>query len=667
MATIEELKIALINADKAGDSDAARKLAAVIMREEGKTVPSRPDEQIVLQTPEQAPTLAEKAIGVGETALALGTGATTGAAGYIGGVLQGLAQQILSGNYGTTQAAEAVKASAEKGAQAFTYAPRTEAGQQMTEATSQALEPLQAIAPAAVEIGAATSALKTRPTKVTQTETIKPTTQTTIENIGELARKASEGDTKAKTTLAQEAKINPEALKSAERLDIDLPIDVFSDSELLRQTSGLARSQIGEESALWKENVNNASLKANEAMDLIGAKSGKDIVSSKVYDDLSKARADIKAQSANLYSEVDLSVPKETKISPDNLEQTLMDITKEVGEKNLSSTEKALVSSVKDGDVTYGSLLRMKSQIGDALSGKQSQNPFGNVDTASLKRLYGAIKNDQMDNVESIAGFEAREKLHFANRLTAKQKALEERMISAFGKEGEKSLAPMMDKAITQAGQGDITNFTKLLKVVPEELQREVVATALKEATASKVAQTAGEFDFSRYSKLYQGLRKNPEIYSKVVKSLGGDDAHQIMTDLFQVSKRISDAKANVLTTGKANQAILNQITSENFVNSIIKKTIQGVVGTATKGTISIDGLFTAPKDRVKAVSEMFRSQEFKDLATQSASGQLSPKKINKFINSKAFKSWANKIKDDKILNNPYVWVLSIMNKEEEK
>jgi len=30
-------------------------------------------------------------------------------------------------------------------------------------------------------------------------------------------------------------------------------------------------------------------------------------------------------------------------------------------------------------------------------------------------------------------------------------------------------------------------------------------------------------------------------------------------------------------------------------------------------------------------------------------------------------KNWANKIKDDKILSNPYFWVLSSMNKEEKK
>lgn len=679
MATLEQLHTALINADKAGDTEAAVTLTRAIklMQEQSNKesiVPQRPlMPETEYKAPTQEPTTREKIIGTGEAGLSTATGLTSGALGALGGTAKGLVQAVSSGNYGKQSGADIVEKAQQEGAQALTYKPTTQAGQQYTEQVAQALEPLQALAPANVELQSIINLAKTARAiknveKPIETKNILPEKQVTTENIGELARKASEGDEAAKSTLAQEAKINPEALKSAERLGIDLPIDVYSDSELLRQTTGLARSQIGEESALWKEGVNNASKKATETMEEIGAKSGKDIVSSKVYDDLSKARFDIKSQAEKLYSEVDNSIPKETKIIPANLQETLNTITNEVGEKNLSSTEKSLISSVNNNDLTYGALLRMKNQIGDALSGKQSQNPFGNVDTASLKRLYGAIKNDQMDNVGSIAGADAREKLHFANRLTVKQKALEDRMVSSFGKEGEKSLAPLMEKAVTQASVGDVTNFSKLLKVVPEDMHKEVVATSLKEATQSKQAQNAGEFDFAKYSKLYQGLRNNPDIYSKVVKSLGGDDAHQIMTDLYQVSKKITDAKSNILTTGKANQAILNQMASENFINSIIRKTIQGVVGKATRGTVSIDGLFTAPKHRVKAVSEMFRSPEFKELAVQSAVKNPSPKKIEAFINSKAFKKWSSKVKDSDILQNPYIWVLSTMNtKKEEK
>lgn len=87
----------------------------------------------------QALGLGQQLIGAGETALALGTAATGGTLGTLAGTLAGLSQQILSGQFGTAEAMRAVEQSAAKGAQALTYAPRTEQGQEMTQAAGQFL------------------------------------------------------------------------------------------------------------------------------------------------------------------------------------------------------------------------------------------------------------------------------------------------------------------------------------------------------------------------------------------------------------------------------------------------------------------------------------------------------------------------------------------------
>jgi hypothetical protein len=87
----------------------------------------------------QTPSVIDKAIGAGETALTLGTAATSGTLGTIIGTAKGLTQQILSGEFGTPQAARAVEKAAAEGAQALTYQPRTEAGQEMVQATGQFL------------------------------------------------------------------------------------------------------------------------------------------------------------------------------------------------------------------------------------------------------------------------------------------------------------------------------------------------------------------------------------------------------------------------------------------------------------------------------------------------------------------------------------------------
>lgn len=113
---------------------------------EAATQPGQP-------APEE-PGIGDQIIGAGETALALGTGATGGAIGMIGGTLKGLAEQILSGQFGTQQAADLVEQEAMRGAEALTYAPRTQASQEQLQTIAEAAAPLAAIAPMTAELGA---------------------------------------------------------------------------------------------------------------------------------------------------------------------------------------------------------------------------------------------------------------------------------------------------------------------------------------------------------------------------------------------------------------------------------------------------------------------------------------------------------------------------------
>jgi hypothetical protein len=154
MATLQQLERALINADKAGDTDAARKLAAVITRARQDVSLQIPDAQVPETVPAPVqPGIGEQLVGAGEAALAAGTGAIGGTVGMIGGTLKGLAEQILSGQFGTPQAARLVEQSAAKGSQALTYAPRTQAGQEQLQAIGQAMQQVLPVTPLTGELG----------------------------------------------------------------------------------------------------------------------------------------------------------------------------------------------------------------------------------------------------------------------------------------------------------------------------------------------------------------------------------------------------------------------------------------------------------------------------------------------------------------------------------
>lgn len=97
------------------------------------------------------PTLVDKLIGGGETALTLVTGATTGAAGMLAGGAAGIVNNLTNGKYGIPGGFEA---GAQQGAESLTYAPRTEVGQEYAGAVGKVLAGALPMVPLTAEMGA---------------------------------------------------------------------------------------------------------------------------------------------------------------------------------------------------------------------------------------------------------------------------------------------------------------------------------------------------------------------------------------------------------------------------------------------------------------------------------------------------------------------------------
>lgn len=100
-----------------------------------------PTEQNVI-VPVKEPTLGERLLGAGETALALGTGMTGGTLGTLTGTVGQMAREALSGQFGTREAADRIEQAGQLAAGNLTYAPRTEQGQAQTQAAGETLQQL---------------------------------------------------------------------------------------------------------------------------------------------------------------------------------------------------------------------------------------------------------------------------------------------------------------------------------------------------------------------------------------------------------------------------------------------------------------------------------------------------------------------------------------------
>lgn len=494
------------------------------------------------------------------------------------------------------------------------------------------------------------------------------------EEVGKLVKQAAGtgfGSAGARDRLADLAQVNVAAKDAADRLGIVLPADVFSDNPQIRAAAGLTRSAAGSEAeAAWRNTVTQAVDKADDVIKQFDATFvegavAPGVVSQKIKDSLTKTRSDLNAEAGKIYDAVDEVVPKTSPISLPKLQETLAAVKAEVTEEGMSAAERKLANMIERGGMTYGLLKREKSLIGKAID--KMESPYGSMAEADLKRLYAALADDQLTNVGNIGGEELRQQLRAANLIYAKERALGKRIVNAFGQDIEGSVANKMRTAITGAAKGDAGEFNRLLKTVPEDLRKETLATALASVTRSARGAEKGGFGFSEFATIYPQLRANPPVYKTIVDTLGKESAG-VLRDLFEVSKRVTDARAQVLTTGKANQALMQGMQAESLVGKVMESTLaKGLVtGAAAMGgpvaaaatSVITTAMTQGNKDALKSAGKLFADEAFQKLAVEASTrGAPSAASIRRAAMSQSFQKFADAAKLPKTLDARIQWL----------
>jgi hypothetical protein len=499
-----------------------------------------------------------------------------------------------------------------------------------------------------------------------------------------LARKAQgfgPGSSAAKAKLADMAQVNPEARAAAERLGVDLPVDVFSDSPQVRAAVGLTRAKVGGEAeAAWEATVRQFMQKADEISQqsdaaFIEGRPAPGMTSQRILDSLTSTRNNLQTEAKDLYTQVNKVVPKSFPASTDNLAAEIAKIKNELGTsaEGIKSLQK--LDDMVNSGMTYGGVSFEKSMLGAAKRAGTTNEYAKNLNLGTIKRLEGALAKDQLDTVEAFGGNEVRRQLRAANLLTTKQSALEKRIVGAFGKEIDGSVAQKMQTAIATASKGDAAAFNKLMKVVPQELQKETVSTALASITAGKAtgrAIGAAEtvFSPSEYTKVYRGLRANPPVYAQMVKIMG-PEWDRTARDLYEVSRRVADAQARIPTTGKANQilgeAAVDGLIGNVMANGIAQRVTTGAAGLIPGGAVIapdiVQFMAGAKGSGVQKASKLFASPEFQELAVKAATtaGQPSRQVVRRAAMSAAFSEFANAVKMPKSLDYRIAWLQNSM------
>jgi hypothetical protein len=693
-----------------------------ISQREGSDVPTAPGEP--MREPyfalTRTPSLGEQLVGAGETALTLGTGAIGGTIGMLAGEAKGLAEQILSGEYGTPQAADLVEQAAMRGAQALTYAPRTQAGQAQVQAIGGTLQQLPAVAPLAAETAAISQAARAaqlqraltrapgelQPTPAAPTPTMPaPTAPSAVPTappsalpaaqLTETARKAAEGRlgaTRAQRILAEQAAPDPKTIEAAQRLGIEnyLQPDHVSTNQAYRELSQAVKSMPGSEArALEMQGLEKVSQRANDLIEQIGGTRDLSQVNVDIKRRMQSTVGQLEQQADELYTQLRENIPAQ---SPANAQSVLSFINQRAqdlgGKQNLSSMEKMILAKLSPKEVAGKPRYRYSAETGkqelvptqpqlkqptyallddvrrDLTAARiKSQGPFKDADAGLIKKLETELKKDQQAAIPE----NMRATFNAAQNAVRMRKGLEDDMVSLFGKQLDESLVGDLSGAVKKLSSGDVSKFVNLVKAVPEDMRQNLVASGLT-AAFDRSARTE-QMNFGNYAKWYEGLLQNKRAYTALMANLPGP-ARKQLSDLYRVSKGVSKATREYITTGRL-QAIQEQLRGADSLMArlygVAKRSGAGLAAEAVTTPFGAPGVGLAAgvasaltkgkPNTMKLADDLIASPEF-TAAVRKAGQPGEAQAVKALAKSTLFQRLRNELGKPAELDNPEQWVM---------
>lgn len=639
----------------------------------------------------QPATIGQRALGLGEAGLQMGTGALADVAAGVGG----LAKTITSGPEAGAETVKGIQ-------QALTYEPRSKGAKAGYEAVGQVFGPvvkpvaqgLQKAADVTAEAAgpAAGATVATLPFAIAEIMGLKGSkafkrglikkavsevgTEQLVDEAGRILPKVEKamadagmgiddmkeilpgsveaqagevgktvasrvGRTGRLEKLAEAAQPNPEIVKAATEfglLDDMLTSHTTKDFTHAAVVQGLASIPGSRLAARQDRLLRRVAQKADELIREFGGTTEKTELSDtfrtrakQTIDDLANAAeteyGKIREEITKQAAEKGASSPP---VSADNILKYIDDKAAELGgEEWLTPLEKKLKKGLApDQNPTYARLDDIRKQIGEALNKGTGSPVFKNAPTARLKKLYGELAKDQLAAAEEM-GFGDLYKS--ANQLVATRKAIEDQMVQTLGKDITGNITAKAKKAINDLSMGDTKSWDNLAENIPKELgkdqRREIFATALNDAFAGRSRKNT--ITPAAFDDFMKNLNRNPAAAKRLATEIGSEN-YDRLKKFHTVVGGIRRGLDQSIHTGRvmAVPGIVDEIQT-------LAQRLYGAAEGAGKRTpiiknIFVSGIEMGPKiKRSVQADELLDSPQFRNMAFQKAAGNLdTPEKL---------------------------------------
>jgi hypothetical protein len=587
-----DLMTALRNADAAGDTESANRIALMIKEQD------KPQET----------SIGEDIVGGLETAATIATGAIA---------------EPISGIMGAYEAFKGGDPSAlipfmQK---ELTYEPRTESGKQQIQAVGEFLEPVgkafksvekglgNAVFDAANKMGLESVA--------PELATIAHTLPTAIlEALGVAGLRKAKSPSMSPEDIAQQKSFVSQGFEpkefdrnkvftdSAKKQQLDevlasgdqerLAAMIDNDPEFFKALDELGAKEKGLPSAASKNRQYQETEQALKKMpgsdlskrefdqiaelqkisdDLItefGGTTDKSELSMSLANDADRVIENLNLTTEAAYKSISENIPKQT-MSPmlnigEYVGQELADLGGDISQ--LSPLEKRLLSMSEKGS-TYHAIDKIRKEVGNTI-GKKSDK-YKSEDVGALKRIYAKLTEDQ-EVVANDLGMS--ESWDAAKDLVKQRKSLEDNSIQMFGKNLSDAFMPKMGLAMKKLTTGDYKKFSELMNSVPEGRKQEVVVSALNDVFTMG-SRKEKQLNVAGYADWFNGLNKNAKLKKELYDYLPKELTTKLDA-LGKVTNGIRNAQAAAPIGGQvmASAGVLDKV-----VNGIAKRFLTKLPG----------------------------------------------------------------------------------------
>lgn len=491
----------------------------------------------------------------------------------------------------------------------------------------------------------------------------------TAEELAAQTRKAAEGGLgsgKATAKVAAETAPDPATVKAMDELGFRYQPDHVTTNQAYRELAQAVKSVPGSQTrAAELEILQHNAQKADEIITALGGSRDLSTLSSDVKTKLGKIHTDLKAQAKELFDEVRAKIDPVTPTPATNTVDFILENARKLGGvENLSAGEKDLLQKFgvnlkkpTEGVSKTPTYALVDSERKAANAAKYNNNsPFATMDSRLRDELITAMRADQ-EVVAKAAGLG--DVWNAANKATGLYKAVQDDLVTLFGKTLENSIVGNLNTAVTKLAAGDVSNFVKLIKAIPESMRKETVASGL--SSAFGVNARNGTINFNSYTKWFEGLEKNKVARDALFANLPPDAVRQL-TNLYKASKGISAATRERITTGRIQAVEAELLKGDSLMGRIFDIAKKSGAAEAVTSSLGLPGagvaagiasaLTKGKTSAMKAADALINSPEF-----IAAARNASKQNVAKLAKSKPFSAFIRAAGNPREMRDREKWV----------